>query len=77
MKRINLVKMKTGQKGKIVQIDGGGGLERRLCVMGVNLDKQIVKLSAFVLRGPVAVKVGRTVVALGHGMASKIWVELE
>jgi ferrous iron transport protein A len=76
MKRINLVKMKTGEKGMIVQIDGGSGFEKRLAAMGVTMEKPITKLSAFVMRGPVAIKSGRTVVALGHGMASKVWIEL-
>lgn len=76
MKKITLVKMKTGDKGRIVEFEGGAGFENRLAVMGVRVGKQIVKLSAFVLQGPVAFRVGNTVLALGHGMASKIWVEL-
>ncbi len=76
MKKVNLIKMKTGQRGTIAKIDGGTNLEKRLAVMGVRLDKTIIKLSAFVMRGPVAIKSGRTVVAIGHGMASKIWINL-
>lgn len=77
MKKISLVQMKAKQQGTIVQIDGGTTLEKRLSVMGVSLGKRVVKLSAFVLQGPVAIRCGRTVVALGYGMASKIWVEQE
>lgn len=76
MKKVNLTEMKTGEKGIIAHIDGGSGLEKRLAVMGVRMDKTITKLSAFVMKGPVAIKSGRTVVALGHGMASKIWINL-
>ena len=76
MERVNLTKMKAGQKGVIAQIDGGTGLEKRLEVMGIRMDKTITKLSAFVMRGPVAIKAGRTVIAVGHGMASKIWIDL-
>ena len=74
MKRITLIELKAGHKGTIVAIDGGAQLEKRLAVMGIAVDKHVTKLSAFVMRGPVAVRVGRTVVALGHGVAGKIWV---
>ncbi|MFH1063337.1 MAG: FeoA family protein [Candidatus Omnitrophota bacterium] len=76
MKKINLIKMKKGQKGIIAHIDGGSGLEKRLAVMGISMEKTITKLSAFVMQGPVAIKSGRTVIALGHGMASRIWINL-
>lgn len=76
MKKVNLIKMKTGQKGIIAHIDGGTNLEKRLAIMGVRMEKTITKLSAFVMKGPVAIKSGRTVIALGHGMASKIWINL-
>ena len=77
MKTVNLVQMKSGQKGKIVQIEGGTAFENRLSSLGIGLNKNVTKLSAFVMRGPVAIRVGRTVIALGYGMAAKIMVELE
>ena len=77
MKRPSLVQMKAGQKGKVIEISGGIGLQNRLMSMGIYSGREITKLSQFVLRGPVAVKVGRSVFALGHGMASKIIVEIE
>ncbi|MBU1043994.1 MAG: ferrous iron transport protein A [Candidatus Omnitrophica bacterium] len=76
MRKVNLIKMKTGEKGVIAHIDGGTDLEKRLDVMGVRKEKTITKLSAFVMKGPVAIKSGRTVVALGHGMAAKIWINI-
>ena len=77
MKRMNLVQMKVRQSGRIVEIEGGQKFVERLASMGVGNGKLVIKLSAFVLRGPVAIKVERTVLALGHGMAKKIWVTLE
>lgn len=76
MKRINLVQMKVKEKGKIVQIEGGANIEKRLSNMGIAVNKPVEKLSGFMLRGPVAIKVNRSIVALGYGTASKIWVEL-
>ena len=77
MKKIALAQMREKQKGKIVEVHAGAGLQNRLISLGVYPGKEITKLSRSVLRGPVAIKVGRTVLALGHGMASKIIVELE
>lgn len=77
MKRMSLVQMKAGQKGKVFEISGGHGLQNRLMSMGIYPDRIITKLSHFALRGPVAIKAGRTVLALGFGVASKIIMEPE
>jgi len=77
MKKISLVKLKAGRKARISAIEGGAALQRRLLSMGIYHGKEVAKLSNFALRGPVTVKVGRSVIALGHGMAGKIIVETE
>jgi ferrous iron transport protein A len=77
MKKISLIQMKPGQKGKVAEIRGGSSLQHRLMGIGVYLGKDITKLSQFVLRGPIAIKAGRTMVALGHSMAAKVIVEVE
>lgn len=69
--------MKEKQKGKVVEVAGGSAFTNRMMSMGVYPGREITKLSHFALKGPVAIKVGRAVLALGHGMASKISVELE
>jgi ferrous iron transport protein A len=77
MKKISLVQMKTAQKGKVAEVAGGKGLENRLMSMNVYQGKEITMLSHSVLRGPVTIKVGSSVIALGHGMAGKIIVQVE
>jgi Fe2+ transport system protein FeoA len=77
MKKIALAQMREKQKGKIVEIQAGTSLQNRLLSLGVYPGKEITKLSQFALRGPIAIKAGRTVLALGFGMAGKIIVELE
>jgi len=67
--------MKSGQKGRIVEISGGDNLKARLMHMGLYIGKEITKRSHIALQGPVTAKVGRTIIALGHGMAAKIKVE--
>lgn len=77
MKKISLVQMKAASKGKIIEILGGAGLQNRLMNMGVFKGREIAKLSHVGLRGPVVIKAGRSILALGHGVAAKIMVEAE
>jgi Fe2+ transport system protein FeoA len=77
MKKISLVHLKTGRKAKIIEIDAGAGLENRFMSMGIYKGREITKLSSFGLKGPVAIRVGRSVLALGYGMAGKIILEAE
>lgn len=69
--------MKENKKGRIVEISGGHAFQNRLMSLGIYTGREIVKLSHFALKGPVAIKVGRSVLALGHGMAAKIILETE
>ncbi len=77
MKRLSLLQLKVNQKGRITEISGGRALQNRLMSMSIYQGKEITKLSHFILRGPVAIKVGRSILALGYGMAKKIIVEIE
>ena len=77
MKKVSLVHLKPNHKGKISEISGGGALQHRLMSMGIYAGKEVTKLSYVGLRGPVVIKAGRSVLALGHGMAQKIIVETE
>ena len=77
MKKISLAHMKAHKKGRIVEISGGANLESRLSSMGIYLGKEVTKVSHVALEGAVAIKVGRAVIALGHGMAAKIIVDVE
>lgn len=74
-KNISLVQLKAGSKARIIDILGGGSLENKLMNMGIYKNKEISKLSHIGLRGPVVIKVARTILALGHGIAEKIIVE--
>ncbi len=77
MKKITLVQLRVKQKAKILEIQAGKSLMLRFMSMGIYPGREITKLGQFMLRGPVAIKVGRAVLALGPGMASKIIVESE
>jgi Fe2+ transport system protein FeoA len=77
MKRVSLVQMKVNQKGIVAEIQGGKAFENRCISLGIVQGREVIKLSQFIMRGPVAIKVGRAVLALGYGMAHKIIIETE
>ena len=77
MKKILLIHMHANHKARIIEIAAGGSLHRRLMSMGIREGVEITKLSHIGLRGPVVIKSGRSILALGHGMAAKIIVETE
>lgn len=77
MKRLSLLHMKAGQRGKILEITGDNDLKQRLMHMGIYPGREITKASQLALRGPVTVRVGRAVIALAHSMTHKIKVETE
>ncbi|MEI8176942.1 MAG: FeoA family protein [Candidatus Omnitrophota bacterium] len=75
MKTVSLARFKTGEKGRIHEIQGTALLQNRLSSMGLYPGREIVKMSQFAMRGPVAIKVGRGVLAVGHTVAAKIFLE--
>jgi len=77
MKKISLAQMRVKHKGKVVEIQAGRVLQHRLMSMGLYPGREVVKLSQFIFKGPVAIKAGRTVLALGYAMAHKIVVAVE
>ncbi len=75
MKRINLIQMRIGETGVVVEIQGGYGIRRRMYALGVRPGKRIVKVSSQLWRGPVTLKIDNFQVAIGFGIASRIIVE--
>ena len=77
MKKITLAQIKANHKGKVIEVLGGANLQNKLINMGVHKGKEITKLSHIGLRGPVVIKAGRSILALGHGVAAKVILEIE
>ncbi len=75
--RVSLAQMRAGQRGKIVEIKGGHGLTRKLDALGIRVGKEVTKVSAQWMRGPVLLRQDNTQAAVGFGMASKVLVELD
>ena len=76
VKQLPLVRMRAGQSGRVVQIQGGRGMINRLGALGIRPGQRISKISSVFMRGPVTIQVGNAQVAIGYGMANKIIMEL-
>ena len=72
---IDLTRMRQGERGKIVDIQGGWGLLRKMEILGIKQGTEIVKVSSQLMRGPITIRVGNTQVAIGFGMARRVIVE--
>lgn len=76
-KQITVSKLKPGQSGKVIDIQGGAGMIARLSALGIRPGRMVTKVSSMMWRGPVTIQTGGTRLAIGHGMASRIMVEPE
>jgi ferrous iron transport protein B len=75
-KGIPLTRLKPGRKAKVVAIQGGWGVKRRLNHMGIHSGDLLLVSRQGALGGPIAVEVHGFQVALGKGVASQVFVEL-
>ncbi|MDD5097100.1 MAG: FeoA family protein [Candidatus Omnitrophica bacterium] len=76
-KKISLTQMHGKQKGMIYDISAGAALQNKFMSMGIYKGREVTKISHIGLKGPVAIKVGRSVLVLGHGVANKIVIEVQ
>jgi len=77
MALLNITQMKSGEKGKVVEISGGKGFVSRLEALGITIGSEITKISEQIMHGPVVIKIGNTQVAIGYGMAKKVIVNVQ
>ena len=75
-KPMSLTETKSGQKARIISIDGGTALMKKFESLGLRVGSHIVNLSGDFMKGPVVVQNGATQLAIGRGMAKKIIVEI-
>lgn len=72
---IDLVSLKPGIRAVVTAIRGGMGVTRRLDAMGIRPGVALEKIASQPFNGPVVVRVGNSRIALGFGMAQKVYVE--
>jgi ferrous iron transport protein A len=76
MKEIKLTQLGAKKTAVIKEILGGYEVARRLESMGIRPGKGITMISTHFWRGPVTIMVGKSKVAIGHGMAQKVIIEV-
>lgn len=76
MKHLTLNQLNKGRKAVVVELNGGYGLTNRLNGLGIMKKKEVIKISNSFMKGPVTVKIGQSKIAIGHGMAEKIFVKM-
>ena len=74
---ISLSELKEGQSGKISFIRGGHNVLQRLLDMGLTPSTKITLMNAAPFEGPIQISVRGSKLALGRGIASKVFVEIE
>jgi len=72
---VSLISLSEGEKGVIVNACGGFGLVRRLAEMGLTPGVEVKLLRKCPFHGPVEVQVRGVALALGFGVASKVFVK--
>ncbi len=72
---MDVTQLNEAEEAKVIQIQGGWGVTKKLDALGIRPGVKIKKISSLVLRGPQTLQVGNTQVAIGFGMAKKIIVE--
>ena len=73
---IPITDLKPGQEGRIVSINGGKTVCHRLSTFGLHIGSSVTKVSTTFSHGPVTVKSGGCQIALGHGQARRVMVEV-
>jgi len=75
-KIIPLSHLHHNNKARIISVQGGRGLQRKLQVMGIREGQEIKIISKQPFRGPLTIQVCGSQMTLGRGMAHKIQVEV-
>ncbi|MCS7232696.1 MAG: ferrous iron transport protein A [Synergistetes bacterium] len=70
-----LDRLSEGERGKVVDIVGGRVFRVRLIQLGIFPGVEVKVAKSAVLGCPLMVEVNNTRIALGKGVASRIWVE--
>jgi len=70
---VPLISLAPGERGIVVDLRGGPNFRSRLYAMGL-APGAIVEVLGNYPRGPLVIEVGGTRLALGRGMASRVFV---
>lgn len=72
---VSLAELKEGEKGIMTRIVGGLGAMRRLTELGLTPGCEVKMLRKCSFHGPVEIEVRSVALALGYGLALKVFVQ--
>jgi ferrous iron transport protein A len=72
---VAIISLNEGERGIVSHAVGGFGLLRRLAEMGLTPGTEVKVLRKGLFSGPVEIEVRGVALALGHGVASKVFVK--
>jgi ferrous iron transport protein A len=70
-----LDQVEENKKARVIDIQGGWGIRRRLEQMGIHPGDEVKVVRYGALKGPILIEIHGFQVALGRGIASRIIVE--
>jgi ferrous iron transport protein A len=73
----DLERLPKGARARILEVDGGIGVVRKLDGIGLRAGKEVRKVSSQLMAGPVTVLVDGRQVAMGRGIARRVRVEVD
>jgi len=76
MSEVRLSDLSLGDAGRITRVVGGRGIHQKLAMMGIIEGSMIRVIKSASSGGPVVIEVERNSIAMGRGMAQKIYVQL-
>lgn len=76
-RQCTLNQLKQGEEAKVSKVLGGRGFNNKLNAIGLRSGKNIIKINNSFMGGPVTVKIDNSKVAIGSGMADRIFVEVD
>jgi ferrous iron transport protein A len=74
---ILLIHLKTGQKARIIGLEGGSGFQRNVRSRGIREGKILEVITRHPIGGPIVIEIDGRETAIGRGMARRIVVEVE
>ena len=73
--KTRLATLHEGDSGTITGFEGGDGVSRKMHSLGLADGKEVEVVSRHPLKGPVVIRIGHMVLALGRTMALKVIVD--
>jgi ferrous iron transport protein A len=70
-----ILNLDVEKRARISKLEGGIEFQRKLACLNIRAGKFIKKIAVQPFRGPIIVEIDRRKIAIGRGMANKIYVE--